>query len=91
MKFNYMELDLGDINNEQLDEITNVSIDKLKLNLRVRNCLLAEKICTVRDILECRQEDIDGIKNMGRNPNRLIGDALKLYCLDYIRRQEKDE
>lgn len=58
-----------------------ISVDNLELTVRSTNCLKAEGILTIGQLIKCSYWDIFSIPNMGRKSVDEIGHALMLKGL----------
>ncbi len=69
----------------ELEKKLELSTAELGLSVRTTNCLDDQGICTVRDLLSCRREDLLSIANFGEKTLEEVYQALErlgLYRAD---------
>ena len=64
------------------DPIVIKKIDHLSLSNRVKNCLRAESIYTLKDLLECSRKKITKIPNMGNQTMKELEEYLAMHKLE---------
>jgi DNA-directed RNA polymerase alpha subunit len=71
----------GNQKSNYVNPLLNKRIIDLDLTPRSTNCLLAEKIITVKDLIDWKEEELRKIPNLGQKSLKEIKDSLKLLGL----------
>lgn len=62
---------------KDLEKKLEMSTAEIGLSVRTTNCLDEQGICTVRDLLACRRDDLLGISNFGEKTLEEVYSALE--------------
>lgn len=66
---------------KEAEEILEAHVSKLEITNRTLNCLTAENITKVRQLIECTENDVLRIPNFGRGSLKDLKDQLAIYGL----------
>lgn len=62
-------------------EVLRMSVDELELTVRTYNCLKAEEICTVADLVTRTEHELIRVPNLGKKSLEEIKEVLNKYNL----------